>query len=73
MLKDQLSSIKSLDLVAIQSSTTILRKSENPVEVVQEVAKSWPAHVGPSSFKKMTVMDIPINQVTSERILANND
>ena len=40
MLKDQLSSIKSLDLVAIQSSTTILRKSENPVEVVQEVAKS---------------------------------
>ena len=57
-VKDQVSSIKSLDLVAIQSSASILRKSENPkiykgksaAEQLRGAAKSPPRHVEHSSF-----------------------
>ena len=57
-VKDQVSSIKSLDLAAIQSSAFILRKSENPkiykgksaAERLPGAAKSSPRQVERSSF-----------------------
>ena len=57
-VKDQVSSIKSLDLVAIQSSASILRKSENPkiykgkspAERLCGAAKFSPRRVERSSF-----------------------
>ena len=59
-VKDQVSSIKSLDLVAIQTSASILRKSENPkiykgksaAEQLRGAAKSSPRHEEHSSFFK---------------------
>ncbi len=68
-VKDQVSSIKSLDLVAIQSSASILRKSENPkiykgkstAERIPEAAKYSPRHVECSIFL--------ITQLKAERSL----
>ena len=62
-VKDHVSSFKSLDLVAIQSSATILRKSEiykgkPAAEALREAAEFWYRHVEPSIFFKITVMDI---------------
>ena len=51
-IKDHLSSIKSLDLVAIQSSTTNLRKSEN-LKMIKE--SRWPNFfAGPQNLDRGT-------------------